>query len=485
VPVHATLPAGQAEQILYDSESRAVFVSGAEQLEKVSECLSRMPTLLHVFSLDEVEGREDVLPLDALVARGRVVENAPSYRDLIAATGKNDPASIIYTSGTTARPKGVALSHWNFASNAHACLAGFFVMMYAGATICYARAIETAGEDMRSQSPTVICSVPRWYEKVHAKIMESVASQSALRRRLFHWAIDVGERNVSERLRGRGGPGAGMRARQRVADALVLRKLRKQTGGRLRFFISGGAPLPREIAEFFHAAGMPILEGYGLTETSPVISVNTLDHMKFGSVGRPLPGVEVKVADDGELLVRGDNVMQGYFKMPDETAEVIHDGWFSTGDIGHLDDDGFVVITDRKKDIIVTATGKNIAPQVVEGRLKSSGYIAEAVLVGNQRRFVSVIIVPDFDKLEEYARAHDITWSSTEELVASERVEVLYAGEVEAACEHLASFEMPKKFILLPREFSIEDGELTPSLKVKRRVVEHNLEDAIDRLYSE
>jgi long-chain acyl-CoA synthetase len=508
VPLYATLPSDQCQYILQDSEARAVFVSGQEQLAKLEECRSRLPKLLHVFSFDDPgDDHADALPFAALIERGRIVENKPDYAAVVATVGQSDWASIIYTSGTTARPKGVVLSHGNFVSNVRSCLeafeidagdsylsmlplshsfertAGFFTMMYAGCTICYARSFDTVMDDMHSVSPTIVCSVPRLYEKLYAGIMDAVESSSGMRRNLFNWAVEVGRTWVGENRSGK--VGVLTRGKRGLADALVFRKLRKRTGGRLRFFISGGAALSPEIAEFFHAAGIPILEGYGLTEASPVIAVNSFDHFKFGTVGRPLPGVEVAMAEDGELLARGDNVMQGYYKMPEETAATIRDGWLLTGDIGHIDDDGYVVITDRKKDIIVTAGGKNIAPQVVEGRLKDNPYISEAVLVGNKRRFVSVVIVPDFERLEEFAGSHGVGWDTREALVESTAVRELYTREIESSCGTLASFEQPKKFIILPREFSIEEGELTPSLKVKRRVVEHSLEASIDALYLE
>ena len=359
--------------------------------------------------------------------------------------------------------------------------AGYYVMITAGVTIAYARSIETVAEDMQAVRPTVMCSVPRLYEKMYARILDAVEQGSPLKQKLFHWGVSVGRRYVEESLGGSVSPAT--RGKRSLADALVFRKLARRTGGRLRFFVSGGAPLSREIAEFFYAAGLPILEGYGLTETSPVVSVNTFEHFRFGTVGRPIPGVEVRLADDGEILVRGPNVMQGYYKRPEDTAEVIVDGWFHTGDIGRIED-GFIVITDRKKDIIVTAGGKNVAPQPIENALKQSPWIMEAILVGDARPFVVALIVPNFEKLEGFARQNGIPFASPRELIDSPRVRDLIQGEIDRACAHLASFETPHRFALLDRELTLEDGELTPSLKVKRRVIMEHYGDIIDELYA-
>ncbi len=505
VPVYPTLPREQAEYILRDCEARAVFVSDREQMAKVQESRPMLPKLLHVFSFDPECDPGDAIPLDALMERGRMVEPKPSFAEVISTVGRTDWASIIYTSGTTGVPKGTVLTHTNFVANVNMCLSvldvnptdtclsflplshafertgGFYAMMYGGASICYAESVDTLSDDMRAVSPTVMCSVPRFYEKMYARIMDTVEGSSGMRRNLFQWAVRAGQKFVNETIEG--SVGVMTRGKRGLANALVFKRLRSRTGGRLKFFISGGAPLAREIAEFFHAAGIPILEGYGLTETSPVLCLNTFDDLKFGTVGKPLPGVEISIADDGEILARGANIMQGYYKMPEETNLALEGGWFHTGDIGHLDEDGFLVITDRKKDIIVTSGGKNVAPQAIEIQLTQSPFITEAVLVGNERKFISVVIVPNFTKLRDFALSAHIPHESNEELVAAAQVVEKMGEEIEAACAALASFEQPKKFLLLPREFSIEDGELTPSLKIKRRVIEERYKELIDALY--
>jgi long-chain acyl-CoA synthetase len=415
---------------------------------------------------------------------------------------------VIYTSGTTGEPKGTILTHLNFLSNINGCLsvlnvgptdtclsflplshvfertAGYYLMMSAGVTIAFCESMETVMEDMAEISPTVMCNVPRFFEKMYDNITKTVEQSSGMKRSLFNWAVKTGEKFVSEKLEGRR-VGFLTRRKQGLAEALVFRKLKARTGGRLRFFVSGGAPLSPEINRFFHSAGIPMLEGYGLTETAPVIAVNTFEDLRFGSVGKPLPNVEVKIAPDGEILTRSDCVMQGYYKKPEETKDVIVDGWFHTGDVGYLDDDGFLFITDRKKDVIVTAGGKNIAPQAIENRLKQSIYIDEALLIGNKRKFVTAVVLPNFENLRQYAIGHHVPHATNEELVQHSRVHELYTEEIERLCEPFAKFERVKKFLLLHGPVTIETGELTPSLKLKRRIIEKKYKDEIDALYKE
>jgi long-chain acyl-CoA synthetase len=509
-PVYCTLTPPQVLYILNDSESKVAFVSSAVQAAKVAEVRGQARCLRHVIRMDEAP-IEGTLSLEELRAKGRaaLARDKDAVRRRAAEVKPDDLATLIYTSGTTGDPKGVMLTHANLVSNVLASgkafnnsfgpydtalsflplchsferTAGHNFMLYAGATIAYAESVEKVPENMLEVRPTVMCSVPRLYEKMYARINEKVAADPPLRRRIFAWAMGVGRRVFRHTVEGTP-PGLLLRLQFALADKLVFSKIKARTGGRLRVFISGGAPLAREIAEFFGAAGMVILEGYGLTETSPVISVNRPDRLKPGTVGLPVEGVEVKIAEDGEILTRGPHVMKGYYKKVEATAEAIDkEGWFHTGDIGILDRDGFLVITDRKKDILVTSGGKNIAPQPIENKIKTNPFFAEIVMIGNCRNFPSALVVPNFEQLERWARAKGIACKSREELVGNAQVLGHYEGLIAELSRDLAPFEKIKKVSLLTREFSLEAGELTPTLKVKRRVVEEKYKAAIDRMY--
>jgi long-chain acyl-CoA synthetase len=462
--------------------------------------------------LFDEEALEGTMSLQALRALGResLAKDPAAVRDRAAQAKPEDIATLIYTSGTTGDPKGVMLTHANLVSNVLACSApfaglgpadtalsflplchsfermgGHYLMLRQGVTIAYAESVEKVPDNMLEVRPSVMLSVPRLYEKIYTRVHEKVVADPPLRQRIFHWALGVGRRRFRHQVEGTT-PSPGLRLQAALADALVFSKIRARTGGRLRLFVSGGAPLPREIAEFFGAIGLLILEGYGLTETSPVISVNLPHRMRPGTVGPPIEGVEVKIADDGEILTRGPHVMKGYYGKPEATAEAIDaDGFFHTGDIGRIDPQGFLLITDRKKDILVTSGGKNIAPQPIENRLKTGAFIAEVVMVGNNRHFPAALVVPKFEALEKWAHAKGMVFASREELVASPGVVQHYEQEIERLSHDLAQFEKIKKVALLPRELSIETGELTPKLSVKRRVVEAKYKHLIDRLYEE
>jgi long-chain acyl-CoA synthetase len=361
-------------------------------------------------------------------------------------------------------------------------MAGHYLMLSRGVTVAYAESVEAVPANMTEVRPTVVFSVPRLYEKMHARIQEKVAGDPPVRQRIFRWGLRVGQESFRHRV-AKTRPPAALRLRRALAERLVFAKIKKRVGGRLRVFVSGGAPLSRELAEFFGAVGLLILEGYGLTETSPVITVNRPEDFRPGTVGPPVEGVEVKIAPDGEILTRGPHVMKGYYKKPEATAEAIDgQGWFHTGDVGVLED-GFLTITDRKKDIIVTSGGKNIAPQPIEGALKRSPLIADAVMIGNKRNFAAALVVPKFDALEKWAAARGISFRDREDLVHRPEIVAHYEQAVKEATDGLARFEQIKKIALLPREFSLEGGELTPTLKVKRRVVEQKYKDMIDRMY--
>lgn len=505
VPLYATLPAHQIEYMLRDSESRIVFVSTRAQAEKIAAIRSRLSAVEHLIAFDADVPDDGVLSLETVISDGRALAAETDLRAMVGEVAKSDWASIIYTSGTTGEPKGAILSHGNFMSNVRACLevydigpndtclsflplshvfermAGFYTMMTAGVSIAYAESIEAVPDNLREVSPTVVCSVPRVYEKMYARVLDTVAKGTAPRRALFAWAMRVGRAHLAASLAG--GAGGWLSFQRRIAHALVFKKLEARVGGKLRFFFSGGAPLAREIAEFFNGAGIRIMEGYGLTETSPVVALNTFKDFRLGTVGKPLPGVEVKIAEDGEVLVRGENVMQGYYKKPQETAEVLVGGWFHTGDIGHLDADGFLLITDRKKDLIATAGGKKVAPQPIEARLKQSPFVAEAVLVGDRRPFIVTLIVPNFERLTAWAAENGVAHDDRARLASSPAVRELLQKAIDGVNADLAQYERIKNFVVLSRDLTIDDGHLTPTLKVRRRIVERTYHDQIESMY--
>ena len=427
-----------------------------------------------------------------------------AFREEALAARPESVATILYTSGTTGNPKGVLLTHANVESNVRACrtlldvsdkdttlsflplshilqrMVDYFFFAV-GCAIAYARDMTTVAEDLGIVRPTVVASVPRLYERVY----NAVTGASGVKGLLVGWAVSVGLAHADAVLEGRN-PGWWTQVRKSLADKLVFSKLRARVGGRLRFFVSGGAPLSPDINRFFFAAGLRILEGYGLTETSPVTNVNTFENFRIGTVGKAVPGTEIRIASDGEICIRGPQVMKGYFNRPEATAEAIDaDGWFKTGDIGKIDEDGFLSITDRKKDIIVTAGGKNIAPQPIENRLKLDTYIDQAVMVGDRRRFPSLLVVPDFEQLNEWADANRIDASDPATLLRDTKCQEFLGGRVQQTLAGLASFETPKKTAFLATAFTIEDGTLTPTQKVKRRIVEERYEGLVESLYDE
>lgn len=508
VPIYSTLSASQVSFIIRNSESKVVIASNAEQQKKIADVRKELDRVELFVSIDEPEPSLEAVSLATISHKGASISDRELHQRLAAEVVPDDLASIIYTSGTTGDPKGVMLTHRNLVSNVKASLqvlpvnrddvalsalpyshvfermVAHYLYPAAGVTIAIAESVDKVVENLAQIRPTVMTFVPRLYEKMHARVHETVAEGSPLRQKIFHWGVRIGQEHGRYRLEHRPAP-ALLELKYRLATLLVFKKIHRRVGGRLRFFISGGAPLSPEIAEFFWAAGLTILEGYGLTETSPVIAVNRPERIKFGTVGPPIPGVEVRIADDGEVLVRGPNVMKGYYKNEAATREAIDpDGWFHTGDVGVLDDQGFLAITDRKKDLIVTAGGKKLAPQPIENRLKSNPYIQEIVLVGNRRRFPSALIVPDFDKLTEWADSQGIPTSNRSELVRDSRVVEHYERQIAAMTADLAQFEKIKKVALLDKEFTLQGGELTPTLKVKRNLIENRYKELIDRMYA-
>jgi len=435
-------------------------------------------------------------------ARRAAATTFETFRARALEAKPEDIATILYTSGTTGDPKGVMLTHANVGSNVMAADAVLrlnpndstvsflplchilqrmvdYLFVFRGVTIVHARNMRTAVEDMERVRPTVAVAVPRVYEKIH----DAVVHCSGPKKKLVEWALGIADRAADFRL-ARRMPAGALAFQYWLADALVYSKVRAAVGGRMRWFVSGSAPLAPELNRFFYSIGLTILEGYGLTETSPVTNVNTEEHFRIGTVGKPVPGTEIRIAEDGEILVRGAQVMKGYYNRPEDTARAIDpDGWFHTGDIGELDDDGFLRITDRKKDLIVTAGGKNVAPQPIENRLKANQFIEQAVLVGDRRRFVSVLVVPAFERLEAWARAQGIAWADRRSLVENAIVRRHMEAEVARELRGLASFESPKKVVLLEDEFTIGDGTLTPTLKVRRKVIQERFREIIDELY--
>ena len=508
VPIYPTQMPEQIKYIIDNSDAKIVVCSTRELWRKVETVRKDLTKVTHAILFEDA-APEGVLTLAGIIAKGKAVagRGGDDFEKTALGIHPDEVASIIYTSGTTGIPKGVILSHASIVHNIKSLRAivefkdtdvilSFlplshilermctFAFLYVGATIAYAESIETVGENLVEARPTIMVSVPRLFDKIYARVIDQVLAGSALKKKIFFWAVRVGKKRGQMKLRGEPVTG-GLKFRYGVAQKLVFSKILAKTGGRVRFFVSGGAPLSKDIAEFFYAAGLTVIEGYGLTETSPVIACNTIEGVKFGTVGRPVPGVEVKIAPDGEILTRGPNLMKGYYKKEAETREAIIDGWLHTGDIGAFDDEGFLVITDRKKDLIITAGGKNVAPQPIENILKTSPYITNAVVVGGNRKFISALIVPNFDKLETYARDGDIPFGNRAELVGREEIRNFLLAEVNRCTPNLAPYERVKKIALLDREFEIDAGEITPTLKVRRSIVEQKYKGLIDTMYKE
>jgi len=510
VPVYPTLPARQVAYLLRDAGAVAAFVADARQYEKVAETRGELPDLRHVILFEGAVDGPGVMPLQALQQLGASAEaKYPSYEADARAVGPDDLATLIYTSGTTGDPKGVMLTHGNFTFDVLAALqvlplgpqdtalsllplshsfermGGHYVMVHAGVMIAYAESFDTIAANLQEVRPTITLAPPRVFEKFYARVLDNALAGGALKRRIFHWAKRAAEEWADHALAGRPIP-AGLALRRRLADRLVFSKVCARVGGRIRLFVSGGAPLSAEIGRFFYAAGLPILEGYGLTESAPVIALNPPDGPRFGTVGKPIPGVEVRIAEDGEILARGPNIMQGYYHQPEATREAIDpDGWLHTGDIGTLDADGYLSITDRKKDIIVTAGGKNIAPQPIENLVKLNKFVANAVMIGDKRKFPIMLIVPERAALEAWAAERNLPTGDYAALLRHPDAVAKVEREVMANLRELASYETPKKIALLEHDFSVDAGEMTPTLKVKRRIVEQKCAAEIERLYAD
>ncbi|MBK5092900.1 MAG: long-chain fatty acid--CoA ligase [Actinobacteria bacterium] len=509
VPLYATITPKQAEYILKDSGSRLVFVGTEDHMNRVLEVKGNIPDLMKIVTMDNTASNDpDVVTFDQVLKMGEDYADKGEFDRRLDAVKIEDLCSIVYTSGTTGPPKGVMTTHKNYMSNistvstlvdisdTHQVLSflplshsleratGYYGAVYNGCTISHAGSIDTLVDDIGEIKPHWMVSVPRLYEKVNAGVLANVESESPLKQKIFHWAVGVGRQVSQLQVSHKPVPG-GLAFKRKIANKLVFSKIYERMGGRLIFFVSGGAPLAKEIAEFFHAMGILILEGYGLTETSPVLTCNTPDSVRFGSVGKVIPDVEIKIAEDGEILARGPNVMQGYWNKPEETAEALAGGWFYTGDIGEFDSDGFLYITDRKKDLIVTAGGKNIAPQNIENQLKLDKYIEQACVIGDRRKYLSALIVPNLEELEAWAKKEGISFSDRMELVMNDKVNMFIRERIDEQLKHFDRHENITKFTLLPQEMTEADGFLTPTLKVKRKDVSQAFADDINKMYPE
>jgi long-chain acyl-CoA synthetase len=498
VPIYSTLTPEQSAFMLTDSGARIAFVSTADQLKKL-QAVQSVTRLEKIVVMDYI-GIPDAIPMHRLM-HGGPVERDAAFDAAAKAIGPDDLATIIYTSGTTGGPKGAMLTQNNLASNLLHSLESYplgpgdvslsflplshitarhvdYAMFYHGVTVAYCPYIDQLKEALPDVRPTIFVAVPRVYEKIRSQA--ELQTKSGMKQKVYRWALKVGRAHRDEILAGK----RPTSPEWKLADRLVFAKIRQALGGRVRIYISGGAPLGRDLAEWYASVGIRIHEGYGLTETSPVIALNKPNAHKIGTVGRPLQNVEVRIADDGEILVRGPSVFKGYWNMPDETAAALTpDAWFKTGDIGNLDADGFLSVTDRKKDLIKTSGGKFIAPQPIERKLQASQYVGEAIVIGDRHKFPSVVIAPDFTELERWAREHGLGSQSREQLVRNEKVCELFDGIVAEVNRDLAQFEKLKKVLLVADEFSVANGSLTPTLKLKRRVVEERYRRHIQQLY--
>ena len=512
-PIYPQSEPGQAAFVINNVRARAVFVENAQQAAKIASIRSECPTLEHVITLDPSGKFPDgTLNLEDVIARGDTDPAVRrSWREGIEKVGRDHLATVIHTSGTTGNPKGAMLSHGNLLFNYEAAnqVVDFYetdvflsflplshiygrivdevVALGRGAAVVYAEALlERLPANMVEVKPTVMGSVPRLYERVYARVLAAVETGSPMKQRIFHWAAGLGAKKYANHLAGKS-DSLWLRGQLKVADALVFKKIRERTGGRVRYFVSGSAPLAREIGEFFYGMGMLVLEGYGLTETSPFVSINRPDDFVFGTVGRAAPGSEVMIDESsGEILVRGPQVMQGYLNQAAETARAINpEGWFHTGDIGELDPIGRIKITDRLKNIIVLANGKNISPAPMEAALSTSRYVAQAVVLGDRHPYTGALIAPDFDELGTWAAANGLAEMPPEQLIEEKSVEKLFDAEVKRTLDGFAIYERPRRIALLPRLLTEEAGELTPSLKTKNRVVVENWADKIAYLFDE
>ncbi|MFH1752578.1 MAG: long-chain fatty acid--CoA ligase [Candidatus Omnitrophota bacterium] len=510
VPIYPTSSTKEIEHILNDSGAETVFVSTKEILDKVASIAGNTP-LKRIVTFQEAPSDDPLVMLfEKFMHLGR--KSLSPYKAPLEERGKSvtgdNLVTIIYTSGSTGTPKGVMLTNDNFVSSCRASasvidvgpkdrylsflplshvferMAGYYMMLICGTEIAYAQSKDTIFRDIKIIRPTLICGVPRFFEKLYAEILKKAIAGSSLKKSLFFWGQKIGRACLQRRLKQKRVP-LYLAVLRALVTRPIARKLKASLGGRFKFFISGGAPLSAEIAYFFLSFDILILEGYGLTESTTVISVNSAKDYKIGTVGKPLSGVDVKIASDGEVLAKGPNIMKGYHGLTKETETSLEDGWLYTGDIGHFDKDGFLVITDRKKDIIVTSGGKNIAPSEVETAIKSDRYIDDVLVYGDRRKFLSALIIPNIESLEGYARFKDIEYSDIGELVKDPKIQNFMERRIDARQAELPKYARIKKFVILSEELKQSRGELTPTLKIKRKIVTQKYKEQLDSLYEE
>jgi len=509
VPVYATNTAKQTEYIINEAEISVLFVGGGEQYTKALSLLGTSPYLKKIVVFDKtipLTGNDQAMYWHELLALGSKSNQEQELAARLKRADMNDLATLIYTSGTTGEPKGVMLHHSNFyfSFQAHEkrlsvsdqdismCFlplshvferAWTYFALGNGMVVNYCDDTGKIVEYLQEVKPTIMCAVPRFYEKIYGAIFEKLEKAPPSKKRLFMWAVELGDR-VYRRVKEKQPLPWDLRLKHRIAEKLVLHKLRDLVGGRIRFFPCAGAPLSKHIEEFFHAVGIPIKYGYGLTETTATVTCHEEYHYRPGTVGKPIYGVDVKIAPNGEILVRGETVMKGYYKKPEATAEVFEDHWFKTGDVGILED-GYLTITDRIKDLMKTSGGKYIAPQLIETTIGKDHFIEQISIIGDERKYVSALIVPAFDALEDYAKSRNITYNSREDLIGHPEIVQFYQERIEQNQRELAGFEKVKKFRLLAKAFTQEDGEMTPTMKLKRKVINEKYREVIDGMYGE
>ena len=511
--IYPTLLPEQICHIINDSDSKLIFVENNMQLERVKSIYNDCPKLKYIIVMDNSQENDEefVLNLNSflIVPEDFILDKSNDYLKLVNTATPDDLLTLIYTSGTTGTPKGVMLTHKNLIANIKATsmlipdfrnetflsflpishvlerMGGQFFPFSLGSKIYFAESMEKVGENMLESKPTIVVCVPRFFEKMYDKIIQGVNEAPSVKKKLFAWSIKVGKDYTHISSAGYKIPSF-LKFKRSIAKKLVYDKLKMKFGNNIKYFISGGAPLSRDIAEFFASLDITILEGYGLTETSPVLCSNVPGKVKFGTVGFPLSNVEIKIANDGEILAKGPNVMVGYYKKEKETQEVFdEDGWFKTGDIGEIDKAGYLKITDRKKSLIVTSAGKNIAPAPLENALNSSDYIDQSIIIGDQKNYITALIVPAFDNLAKYLAKNEIEITSNEAMIEHHSVIELFESEISTIMQKFAKYEQVKKFKLLSRQFSIDRGEMTPKMSIVRKVVINNFKEKIDSLYND